>query len=181
MRFVPTRIDGVVLVELERLSDDRGFFARTWCEQEAREHGLATRFVQSSVSYNHRRGTLRGMHYQLAPFEERKLVRCSRGAIFDVVIDLRSDSPTRYRWVGFELNDENGRMLYIPDGCAHGFITLNDRTEVSYQISEFYHPEAAAGVHWDDPVFGIEWPIKPSVVSPRDASFPLIGETGRDT
>ena len=177
MHFLTTEIEGIFLIEPERRADERGFFARTWCEREFRQQGLPSHFVQCSVSYNHLRGTLRGMHYQRAPYGEYKVVRCNRGAIFDVAIDLRSDSPTHCRWVGFELNEENGRMLYIPEGCAHGFITLVDRTELYYQISEFYHPESVAGVRWDDPAFGIQWPIKPAIISPRDASFPLMGIT----
>jgi dTDP-4-dehydrorhamnose 3,5-epimerase len=166
-----TALDGVFVVDVERLSDERGFFARTYCVDELRDRGLELPIVQSSISFNVAAGTLRGMHYQRAPFAETKLVRCTRGAIFDVIIDLRPDSPTHRAWVGCELTAENRRMLYIPEGCAHGFLTLTDNCEVSYQISERYHPEAAAGVRWDDPAFGVIWPARPSVISARDAAY----------
>jgi dTDP-4-dehydrorhamnose 3,5-epimerase len=157
--FHATEIPGVVVVDIERREDERGFFARTFCREEFAAQGMVTEFVQCSISYNRRRGTLRGMHFQAEPYGEAKLVRCSRGAIFDVALDLRPQSPAFKRWVGVELNDENGRMLYLPKGCAHGFQTLVDDSEVLYHISEFYHPEASAGVRWDDPAFGIKWPL----------------------
>ena len=172
MIFTATALPEVYILDVERLSDERGFFARTYCADELRDHGLELPVAQCSVSFNAAAGTLRGMHYQRAPFGEVKLVRCTMGAIFDVVIDLRADSPTRNAWVAYELTAENRRMLYIPEGCAHGFLTLTDRTEVYYQISERYHPEAAAGVRWNDPAFGVAWPAQPAVISARDASYP---------
>ena len=172
MKFVPTPLDGVWIVEMDRQEDERGFFARSWCEKEFREQGLNSRLVQCSVSFNARRGTLRGMHYQRAPHAEAKLVRCTRGAAYDVVLDLRSDSKTFKRWTAVELTEENGRAAYIPEGCAHGFQTRKDNTELFYQMSEFYHPESAAGVRWNDPAFGIQWPEEKAIISPRDASLP---------
>ena len=146
MIFTETRLAGAYLIEPERIEDERGFFARTWCRDEFERHGLNPRLVQCNVSYNARRGTLRGMHYQAKPHEEAKLVRCTRGAIYDVIVDLRPDSPTYRQWVAAELTAENRRMLYIPEGFAHGFQTLADETEVFYQMSELFHPESARGV-----------------------------------
>ena len=172
MKFTPAGLDGVVVVDIEPVADERGFFARTYCAAEFERAGLAPGFAQSSVSFNARRGTLRGMHYQSAPHEEVKLVRCSRGALFDVVVDLRPDSSTFCRWFGVELSADNGRALYVPRGFAHGFVTLEDGTEASYQISVPYRPESARGVRWNDPRFGIVWPIPPIVVADRDRGFP---------
>lgn len=173
MIFRETPIPGAFVVEPERIEDERGFFARTWCEREFREHGLDPRLAQCSVSFNRRAGTLRGMHYQAAPHGEAKLVRCTMGAIYDVVVDLRPDSPAFRRWTAVELSARNRRMLYIPQGLAHGFQTLEPDTEVFYQISEFYHPESARGVRWNDPAFGIEWPeAAERVLSDRDAGYP---------
>ena len=180
MKFTETKLCGAFVVELEPVADERGFFARTWCEREFEEHGLRTRFVQCSVSFNLKRGTLRGMHYQRDPYGEVKLVRCTRGALYDVIIDLRSDSPTRTQHVAVVLTPENGKMMYVPQGFAHGFQTLEDNTEVFYQISELYRPEHAAGVAWDDPAFGIEWPVAERIMSERDRSLPgLRGESLR--
>ena len=172
MIFQPTRLPGVFIIEPERRADERGFFARTYCEDELRAHGIDPRISQCSVSFNHAAGTLRGMHYQTAPHQETKLVRCTMGAIYDVVVDLRPDSPGYCQWVATELTADNRRMLYIPEGCAHGFLTLTDSAEVFYQISEPYHPESSAGVRWNDPTFGVEWPSAPSVIADRDASYP---------
>jgi dTDP-4-dehydrorhamnose 3,5-epimerase len=173
MRFRETTIPGVLVIELERLKDGRGFLARTFCEQEFSAHGLVDRFVQCSVSYNEDKGTLRGMHFQAAPHAEAKLVRCTAGAIFDVAVDLRAGSPQLARWFGVELTAENRRMLYIPQGCAHGFQTLAAGSEVLYQISEFHDPNAARGVRWDDPAFAISWPQEPHrLLCERDASYP---------
>ena len=172
MIFRETGIEGVWVVEPERHADERGFFARTWDGDELAERGLNGNLSQCSISFNHRRGTLRGMHYQEAPHEEAKLVRCTAGAIFDVAVDLRPDSPTFTRWVGHELAAENRLALYVPEGCAHGFITLADGAEVAYQISERYAPEAARGVRWDDPTFAIDWPVEVNVISERDRSYP---------
>ena len=172
MIFRRTAIDGVWIVEPERYVDERGFFARTWDTVEFAERGLSDCVVQCSVSYNRRRGTLRGLHYQAPPHEEAKLVRCTSGAIFDVALDLRPDSPTLRTWVGVELSGENGHALFVPFGCAHGFLTLADDSEVSYQMSAPHAPEAARGVRYDDPAFGIEWPGEINILNDRDSSYP---------
>lgn len=172
MIFAPTALPGLWRVDIEPHRDERGYFARTWCQHEFAAHGLDTRLAQASVSFNRRRGTLRGMHFQRPPHAEAKVVRCMRGGIWDVAIDLRAASPTYCRWLGFELTADNGAALYIPEGFAHGFQTLADDTEVLYQISEFYAPEAAAGVRHDDPAFGIDWPLPVACISPRDAAWP---------
>jgi dTDP-4-dehydrorhamnose 3,5-epimerase len=172
MKFTETRFDGVFVIDLERHEDQRGFFARSFCAKEFAACGLPAGFVQCNISYNHRRGALRGMHYQLVPCEEGKLVRATRGWILDVVLDLRPWSTTYCDWLSFNLSDENGRALYIPPGFAHGFQTLTDHTEVFYQMTEFYDPDLARGVRWDDPAFAIEWPIASPMLSERDASFP---------
>jgi len=173
MRFLPTELPGVHLLEPERHTDQRGFFARTWCAQELAAHGLESALAQCSVSYNHRRGTLRGLHYQAPPHAEVKLVRCPRGAILDVAVDCRPDSATFGRHVAAELTPENGRALYIPRGFAHGFYTLQDASEVEYFISVPYHPQAARGVRYDDPLFSVPWPGPVEVIAPRDAAYPL--------
>ncbi len=172
MIFTPTAIAGVVVVEPERQEDDRGFFARTFCAEEFAAHGLATSYVQASISFNARAGTLRGMHFQAAPHEEAKLVRCTRGAVHDVVLDLRRGSPTFLRSIGLELSAENRRTLSIAPGLAHGFLTLTDGAEVFYQMSERYDPENARGVRWNDPAFGIAWGGEVRVISDRDAGYP---------
>jgi dTDP-4-dehydrorhamnose 3,5-epimerase len=172
MRFEATKIPGVFLVDPELLEDERGFFARTWCRREFATHGLCPELAQCSISFNRRKGTLRGMHHQLPPHAEAKLVRVTRGAIFDVALDLRPESPTFREWFGCELTEANRRMLYIPERLAHGFLTLVDSTEVAYQISEVHSPDAARGVRWDDPAFAIDWPERPVVISERDRSYP---------
>jgi dTDP-4-dehydrorhamnose 3,5-epimerase len=172
MIFHRMKLPGVVEIELDLHRDERGFFARSWCQNEFEAEGLNPKTVQCNVSFNEKKGTLRGMHYQAAPHAEAKLVRCTRGAIYDVVIDLRPESPSFKRWVGVELTSDNRRMLYIPEGCAHGFLTLEDQTEVFYQMSEFYHPKLARGVRWDDPTFQIVWPVKVEVISERDGTYP---------
>ena len=172
MIFEETVLPGVYLIHLERQEDERGFFARSWCREAFRERGLNPHLVQCNISYNHTKGTLRGMHFQAAPHEEAKLVRCTRGAIYDVALDLRPASPTHTRWLGVELTAENYRMLYVPEGFAHGFQTLEEKSEIFYQMSEFYAPEAARGVRWNDPAFGIEWPLPNPTMSARDASYP---------
>ncbi len=174
MIFIKTELAGAVIVEPEWLEDERGFFARIWCQQEFIEQGLNPNLVQCNISFNKKRGTLRGMHYQAKPFEEAKLVRCTMGALYDVIIDLRPTSITFKRWVSVELTAENRRALYIPAGLAHGFQTVVDDTEVFYQISEFYHSECARGVRWDDPTFGITWPIDPPILSQKDKTYDLI-------
>ena len=172
MIFSATKLGGAFLVDPEPHRDERGLFARTWCRHEFEAHGLNAHLVQCSISFSKKRGTLRGMHYQVKPFEEAKLVRCTAGAIHDVIIDLRPASPTFKQWIGVELTGDNRRMLYIPEGFAHGFQTLVDETEVFYQISEFYAPEYAKGVRWNDPAFGIAWPTAERIVSERDRTYP---------
>lgn len=172
MKFLETKLVGVFEIHLELNSDDRGFFARTWCEREFANRGLASKVVQCSVSLSRRKGTLRGIHYQAAPFAEAKIVRCTAGAIYDVVLDLREESTSFKQWFGTVLSAENRKSLYIPERCGHGFLTLAGETEVLYQMSEFYHPESALGVRWNDPAFQIEWPGKVEVVSERDRTYP---------
>ena len=172
MIFTPTPLPGAIIVEPEPHEDARGLFARTWCRQEFEAHGLETRLAQCSTSFNKRKGTLRGMHYQAAPMAETKLVRCTRGAIFDVIIDLRPDSPTFTRHVAVTLTAENRTALYVPVGFAHGFQTLADDTEVFYQISELYSAEHARGVRWNDPAFAIAWPEDERIITERDRTYP---------
>ena len=172
MIFKDTRIDGAWVVEPERLEDERGFFARTWDLEEFAGRGLNPHLAQCSVSYNRARGTLRGLHFQAAPYEEAKLVRCTAGAIFDVAVDLRPDSSTFRDWFGVELSAENRLALYVPEGCAHGFLTMEDDSEVHYQISQPHVPQAARGVRWNDLAFGIAWPGEVVVVNKRDRSYP---------
>ena len=172
MIFEPTPIPGCFVVRPERHADERGYFARTWAPDELAAHGLSTTIAQCSTSFSARRGTLRGMHYQAAPHAEAKLVRCTRGGIWDVCLDLRPDSPTFRRWHAETLTAANGVALYVPEGCAHGHLTLEPDTEVSYTISAPYVAEAGRGVRWDDPAFGIEWPFSPTVLNERDASYP---------
>lgn len=172
MRFEAMHLTGAFLVGLSPVADARGWFARTYCEREFAEHGLDGKFVQCNLSHNARRGTLRGMHFQRAPRPEIKLVRCIRGAVYDVVIDLRRDSPTYLRWAGAELSADNALAMYVPAGFAHGFQTLEDNTDVWYQMGEFYAPELAAGVRWDDPAFGIRWPLPDPILSNRDRAYP---------
>jgi dTDP-4-dehydrorhamnose 3,5-epimerase len=178
MNFTKTALEGAFIIEPELLRDERGFFASTWSQQEFAGQGLHAPLVQANVSLNIRRGTLRGMHFQISPHQEAKLVRCTAGSIFDVIIDLRKDSPTFHQWVGVELSGSNRLLLYVPEGFAHGFQTLADNTEVAYQISEYYHPDSARGVRWDDPAFGIKWPLPVTVISERDRNHPLLGKLG---
>jgi dTDP-4-dehydrorhamnose 3,5-epimerase len=172
MRLTPTELPDVFVIEPELVHDERGFFARTWDTLEFERAGLDPTVVQCSLSFNRLQGTLRGMHYQEEPHEEAKLIRCDAGAIYDVAVDLRPTSSTFTRWVGVELTAENRRALYVPPGCAHGFLTLADRTQVHYQISAFYSPDASRGVRWDDPAFGILWPADVRVMNERDRSYP---------
>ena len=172
MKWTPLPLTGAYLVEIQPSSDERGFFARTWCAEEMRQLGLNAQFVQCSISYNARRGTLRGMHYQAQPHAETKLVRCSAGSIYDVLLDVRPDSATFRRWFAVELSAANRKAVYIPAGFAHGFQSLSDHSEVFYQISESYRPDHAHGVRWNDPAFGIEWPVETVILSERDRSFP---------
>jgi dTDP-4-dehydrorhamnose 3,5-epimerase len=175
MIFKETKLKGAYIIELERLEDERGFFARSFCQKEFEEHRLNPRVVQCNVSFNKKKGTLRGMHHQIAPYEEAKLVSCIRGTIYDVILDLRPNSSTYSQWFAVELSTEDYKMLYIPEGFAHGFQTLEDNTVVFYQMSEFYHAECARGVRWDDPAFGIRWPLFDIVMSEKDLSYPDFG------
>jgi dTDP-4-dehydrorhamnose 3,5-epimerase len=179
MIFTESRLPGAFLVDLEPLADERGFFARTYCADEFAAKGLSVEWRQCSVSFNARKGTLRGLHYQDAPHEEHKLVRCSAGAIFDVIVDIRPHSPGFKRWFGVELTAQNRRSLFIPPGYAHGFVTLSDDAEVYYMISVPHAPAQARGFRWSDPAFGIQWPLTPSVISSRDAAYPLLEPTRR--
>jgi len=172
VRFLPTALAGAYVIEQERHSDERGWFARTWCRREFAEQGLESEFVQCSASFTERRGTVRGLHYQAPPFAEAKLVRCARGGLLDVAVDLRPGSATLGRWIGVELTPENGRMLYLPRGFAHGFMTLADATEVAYQMTQFYSPEHARGVRWSDPFVEVRWPAPVEIISPRDRDYP---------
>lgn len=171
MKFVEAPLAGAYVLELKRLEDERGFFARTWCAEELAAHGLEAQIAQCNLSSNRRRGTLRGMHYQAAPHQEAKIVRCIRGAIYDVIVDLRYDSPTRLRWTSIELTADNRLALYVPKDFAHGFQTLADDSEVFYEMSAMHAPGFGRGVRWNDPVFGIEWPLADPVLSTRDAAY----------
>jgi len=172
MIFEETKLKGAYVIELEQLEDERGFFARSFCQKEFEKHGLNPRVAQCNISHSKKNGTLRGMHYQVVPHEEAKLVSCMRGAIYDVIIDLRTGCDTYCKWFAVELTSENHRMLYVSEGFAHGFQTLDENTVVFYHMSEFYHPESARGVRWDDPVFGIKWPkIHHRIVSEIDQRY----------
>lgn len=172
MTFQESKLPGAFEILLEPKADERGFFARTWCEREFEAHGLEPKLVQCSLSFNRRTGTLRGMHYQAQPYAEAKLVRCTRGTIYDVVLDLRPESHTYKEWIAVVLTADERNMIYVPEGCAHGFLTLADDTEVFYQMSEFYSPESARGVRWNDPAFQIDWPAAIEVISDRDRTYP---------
>ncbi len=175
MIFTETALKGAFVIDIDRRSDDRGYFARVWCAREFEEHGLEPRLVQCNVAYNHKKGILRGMHYQNAPYAEVKLVRCTRGAVYDVIVDLRADSATYLNWTGVELTGDNHRMLYVPEGFAHGYVTLADDSELFYQVSQFYTPAAEGGVRWDDPAVGIEWPeVGELLISEKDRAWPML-------
>ena len=174
MRFAPTSLPGLEIVDLDRMEDDRGWFARTWCSREFAGRGLDAEIAQINVSWNRRAGTLRGMHFQLPPSEEGKVVRCVRGRIYDVVVDLRRDSPAYRRWCALELDASAGRALFIPRGCAHGFQSLEDDTEVLYLMSRPFDPATATGVRYDDPALGIEWPLPVTEMSDKDRNWPLL-------
>lgn len=171
MIFNETKLKGAFIIEPERLEDERGFFARTFCQKEFQERGLNIKVAQCNISFNKQKGTLRGMHYQVAPYEEAKLVHCTKGAIYDVMIDLRPDSITFKKWFAVNLTEQNRKILYIPEGLAHGFQTIEDSSEVFYQMSEFYNSESARGCRWNDPEFDIVWPINPPILSERDSLF----------
>jgi len=176
MRFTETPLKGAYLIDLEKRGDERGFFARFYCEQEFEEHGLAKKFVQINNSLSAQRGTLRGMHYQLPPSGEVKVVRCVRGSLFDAIVDLRPRSPTYLRWFGAELTAENRTMMYVPAGFAHGFLTTSDDAEALYLVSSFYAPTEERGLRYNDPALGIKWPFAPTVVSAKDAAHPDFSE-----
>ena len=175
MVFTDIPISGACLIEPRRIEDDRGFFARIFCQEELSQRGLKSRIVQTNLGFSQRRGTLRGLHFQQAPYCEVKIVRCTSGAMYDVIVDLRPDSPTCRQWFGVELSAQNRRMLYVPEGCAQGYLTLCDDTEMYYLTSEVYRPEAASGIRYDDPEFAIDWPIEVSVISRQDKEWPDYG------
>ncbi len=175
MTFRETKLSGVFEILLEPHVDERGFFARSWCQREFEEHGLSPITAQCNVAFNEKKGTLRGLHHQAEPHPEAKLVRCTQGAIYDVVVDLRPWSGTFKKWIGVVLSAANRHMIYVPGGCGHGLLTLEDRTEVFYQMSEFYYPELSRGVRWNDPAFQIEWPAQAIVMSDRDRNYPDFG------
>lgn len=174
MIFTKTKIQGAYILDIKKIKDERGFFGRSFCQTEFEEHGLNSKLVQANVSSNFKKGTLRGLHMQIKPAEESKLVRCTKGAIYDVMVDLRPQSSTFMQWLGVELTAESFQMLYVPEGCAHGYLTLEDDTDVMYQVSEFYTPSAEQGFKWNDPAFAIEWPFAPEVISPKDQVHPLF-------
>lgn len=172
MNFVETKLKGAFVIDIERREDQRGFFARAWCQKEFEAHGLINCFAQANIGFSYKKGTVRGMHFQMNPYQEVKLARCTMGRIFDVIVDLRPESKTYRQWIGVELTDDNRRMLYIPEGCAHGYQTMVDNTEVVYDTSKFYAPQYATGVLFNDPVFGIEWPVAVEIISDADRSWP---------
>jgi dTDP-4-dehydrorhamnose 3,5-epimerase len=172
MEFKETRLSGAFLVKQKKIVDERGFFARAWCQEEFKQQGLNPQMLQLNTGFSHQAGTLRGMHYQEAPHAEAKFMRCTRGAVYDVIIDLRRDSPTHGEWVGVELTADEGAMLYVPEGFAHGYQTLADNTEIYYMTTALYAPQAAKGVRYDDPAFGIVWPLAVTVISAQDQHWP---------
>lgn len=174
MKFIETPLAGLYVVEIEPLNDDRGFFARGFCARDFQAQGLEPTVAQCNISFNEKAGTLRGLHFQASPHEEAKLIRCTRGAIYDVAVDIRPNSPTYLKWYATELTSESRRMMFIPRGFGHGFQTTVDKSEVFYLMSEFYHPESARGLRWDDPMLRITWPIANPIISDKDRTYPLI-------
>ena len=175
MIFKETKLKGAFIVDIDKIGDDRGFFARAWCQKEFKNHGLTTSLAQANIAFSRYKGTLRGMHYQVKPYEEAKLIRCTKGAIYDVMIDLRPHSSTYKEWFGIELSEDDYRFVYIPENFAHGYLTLSDNTETFYQVSQFYSPESERGIRWDDPTFGIIWPVTEQlVISEKDRSWSLF-------
>lgn len=172
MIFTETELKGAFIVEIKQLTDDRGFFGRSWCRNEMEAHGLNGNIAQANTSFSKTKGTIRGLHYQKHPYEETKIIRCTKGAIYDVIVDLRKDSPTFMKWIGVELTEDNYRMVYVPENFAHGFITLADNTEVYYLVTSFYTPHAEGGIRYDDPALNIQWPVPVSVVSEKDRLHP---------
>lgn len=176
MNIVPLEIEGAFIIEIEKNTDKRGFFARSFDKKICKKLGMKTDFVQNNISFNKNKGTIRGMHYQKIPFQEAKLVRCVRGKVFEVILDLRKDSKTYKKWISEELSSDNYKLIYVPEGCALGFQTLEDETELFYQMSQYYEPEASLGVKWDDPAFNIKWPLEVTVISEKDSSLDLFSE-----
>ena len=172
MIFKETKLKGAFIIEIQKLEDERGFFGRSWCANELKAHGLKINIAQANISFSKKKGTLRGMHCQIDPFQETKLIRCTQGSIFDVIIDLRPDSPTYKQWYGVELSQDNYKMLYVPEDFAHGFITLKDNCEVTYLVTQFYTPNAEGGIRWNDKQFNIQWPLTPVVISEKDKGHP---------
>ncbi len=172
MIFTETKLKGAFIIEIKQLQDDRGFFGRSWCKKEMEEHGLNGNVVQANTSFTKLKGTIRGLHYQKYPYSETKLMRCTKGAIYDVIIDLRKESPTFMQWLGVELREDNYKMLYVPENFAHGFVTLTDNSEVTYLVTQFYTPGAEAGIRYDDPQFNINWPVPVEIVTDKDRSHP---------
>ena len=172
MIFTETKLQGAYVIEIKQITDDRGFFGRSWCQKEMEDHGLNGNVVQSNTSLSKLKGTIRGMHYQKPPYEETKLIRCTKGAIYDVIVDLRKDSPTFMQWFGIELTEDNYKMVYVPENFAHGFVTLKDNSEVTYLVTQFYTPGSEGGLRYDDPQLNIQWPIDIKVVSEKDKSQP---------
>lgn len=172
MIFTETKLKGAFIIEIKKIEDERGFFGRSWCKKEMEENGLNGEIVQANTSFSFKKGTLRGMHYQVPPYEEAKIIRCVRGAIYDVIIDLRPGSAGYKKWIGTELTSDNYKMLYVPEGFAHGFITLTDNVEVYYNVTAFYTPGAEKGIRWNDPLFNIKWPVYPVVISSKDQEHP---------
>lgn len=180
MKFIPAPLKGVFLIKSEPKADYRGHFGRVWCCEEAEAHGLEKDFVQVNSAFSHKRGTLRGMHFQKAPHLEAKVIRCTRGSVYDVCVDIRPNSATFGNWYGAELTDDNGTMMYIPKGFAHGYLTLEDNCEVMYLVSEFYHPESEGGLHYNDPQVAISWPVEITLISEKDSNQPLLDRTNRN-
>ena len=176
MIFQKTKLKDAYIIEKKKITDSRGFFARAFCENEFANQGIKFNVVQTNTSYSHGKHTLRGLHYQEKPYQEAKLIKCTKGTIFDVIVDMRPDSPTYKGWLGVELSEENRKMLYVPEGFAHGFLTLENDTEVYYPVSQFYTPGAEKGIRWDDPAFDIKWPVEPKIVSEKDQNWPLYDE-----
>lgn len=172
MIFTETKLKGAFEIEIKKLEDDRGFFGRSWCANEMKDHGLKHELCQANTSFSKKKGTLRGMHYQADPYQETKLIRCTRGSIYDVIIDLRPGSPTFKQWIGVELTQDNYKMLYVPEDFAHGFITLEDDSEVTYLVTQFYTPGAEKGIRWNDPAFSIQWPFEPVIMTEKDKNHP---------
>ncbi len=178
MNFTETSLKGAFLVELNKLKDDRGFFARGFCRNEFEQHGIEPFVAQVNISMSVQKGTLRGIHYQVAPHEETKLIRCTRGSVYDVIIDLRPDSATYRQWIGVDLTEDNYRMLFLPRGFGHGFLTTSENAEVTYMVSEFYTPGAERGIRWNDPAIGIDWPANVNSITEKDANWPLLNGRG---